>query len=311
LASKVLLATLLPSVAVLGVFGVLAHEVARHALEDELGKRLETAAAGAAMLVLPEQIAAIGHGDEGSATYTNLGKRLDQARRQFGVRRVMLVASDLGGRGDTDGVVTLGARAHELGADAPEMERAAGGRPSSSPLFWGRDGIPYKRAYARVGEPRAAGYLVVEGSAGYFVALAEFRRWLLVAGGAGVALIVLFSVLVAARISRPLGRLAAAAERIGRGDLEARVPVETRDEVGALAARLDEMRGALAARDERLQMMLAGIAHEVRNPLGGLELYAGLLREALRAEPQPRSSHPVQGYATTPARCSMTHPSTR
>jgi len=33
-------------------------------------------------------------------------------------------------------------------------------------------------------------------------------------------------------------------------------------------------------------MMLAGIAHEVRNPLGGLELYAGLLREALAAEPE-------------------------
>jgi signal transduction histidine kinase len=33
-------------------------------------------------------------------------------------------------------------------------------------------------------------------------------------------------------------------------------------------------------------MMLAGIAHEVRNPLGGLELYAGLLREALATEPE-------------------------
>src|SRR5204862_7075699 len=53
-----------------------------------------------------------------------------------------------------------------------------------------------------------------------------------------------------------------------------------------LAATLDEMRAALHARDERLQMMLAGIAHEVRNPLGGLELYAGLLREALSGQPE-------------------------
>ena len=64
------------------------------------------------------------------------------------------------------------------------------------------------------------------------------------------------------------------------------MPVETRDEVGQLAARLDEMRAALRARDERLQMMLAGIAHEVRNPLGGLELYAGLLREGLAGQPE-------------------------
>jgi signal transduction histidine kinase len=35
-----------------------------------------------------------------------------------------------------------------------------------------------------------------------------------------------------------------------------------------------------------MQMMLAGIAHEVRNPLGGLELYAGLLRDALANQPE-------------------------
>jgi signal transduction histidine kinase len=64
------------------------------------------------------------------------------------------------------------------------------------------------------------------------------------------------------------------------------VAVETRDEIGYLAARLDEMRAALQARDERMQMMLAGIAHEVRNPLGGLQLYAGLLREGLAHEPE-------------------------
>ena len=46
------------------------------------------------------------------------------------------------------------------------------------------------------------------------------------------------------------------------------------------------MRAALQARDERMQMMLAGIAHEVRNPLGGLQLYAGLLREGLAQQPE-------------------------
>jgi signal transduction histidine kinase len=32
--------------------------------------------------------------------------------------------------------------------------------------------------------------------------------------------------------------------------------------------------------------MLAGIAHEVRNPLGGVELYAGLLRDGLADQPE-------------------------
>ena len=81
-------------------------------------------------------------------------------------------------------------------------------------------------------------------------------------------------------------RLARAAEKIGRGDLARPVAVETHDEIGYLAARLDEMRAALQSRDERMQMMLAGIAHEVRNPLGGLEIYAGLLREGLTDQPE-------------------------
>ena len=45
------------------------------------------------------------------------------------------------------------------------------------------------------------------------------------------------------------------------------------------------MRAALQARDERLQMMLAGIAHEVRNPLGGARAVCG--PAARRAGGQP------------------------
>lgn len=282
---RLLLGAVAPAVAVLGAFGWLTYEVAHGSLEDELGRRLATAAAGAALLVFPEQIEQIeaaGIDDEQSATYANLRNALARARTQLGVRRVLLVARDLTGRGDTEGLVALGARAHELGADTAEIEGALTGRPAASPLFRGHDGRAYKRAYAAVG---TAGVIAVEGNADYFDVLAVLRRRLLLFGGAGAALIVLFALVLSRRITGPLGRLAAAAERIGRGDLEAAVPVETRDEVGRLAARLDEMRAALAARDERLQMMLAGIAHEVRNPLGGLELFAGLLREGLAGQP--------------------------
>jgi signal transduction histidine kinase len=185
--------------------------------------------------------------------------------------------------------VGLGAAAHELGADAVELERAGRElRAVASPLFWGHDGRPYKRAYAPVLGPSGAavGFVVVEGSADYFEPLAAFRRRSLLAAGLGLLAVVLVTMLLARQLTGPLDRLARAAERIGRGELGAPIAVETQDEVGLLAARLDEMRAALRARDERLQMMLAGIAHEVRNPLGGLELYAGLLRESLAGQPE-------------------------
>jgi signal transduction histidine kinase len=46
------------------------------------------------------------------------------------------------------------------------------------------------------------------------------------------------------------------------------------------------MRRALRARDEERETLLAGIAHEVRNPLGALDLFAGLLAEELAERPE-------------------------
>jgi signal transduction histidine kinase len=285
--ARLLLGTLVPTIAALGVFGVFAHEVARRALEDELGRRLATAAAGAAATILPEQLQAFGAGDEDSLTYANVRRKLEAARERLGVRRVVAVAADLTARGDTAGTLALGAAAWELSADKAEIDRARAGVPAASPLFVGHDGVPYKRAYAAVGEPGAvAGLIAVEGNAEYYIALAAFRHRLLLAGALALCAVLALTALVARRISGPVVRLADAAARLGRGELSARIPVETRDEVGFLASTLDETRAALAARDERLQMMLAGIAHEVRNPLGGLELYAGLLRDALAGQPE-------------------------
>jgi signal transduction histidine kinase len=283
LLAKLLVAMLGPAILALALFGAAAHEVARQVLENELGRRLATAAASVAMLVLPEQLTSIAAGDEGSSTYANLRYRVEQARQRLLVRRVLLVAADLTARGDSEHLLALGAQAHELGADVPEIQKASLGQPTASPLFMGRDGLPYKRGYARIGNP-AAGYAVVEASPQYIDALAAFRRRLLYGGVVVVALIALFAAWLSRRMTGPLERLALAAERIGGGDLDGRVRVETRDEIGYLAARLDEMRVALRARDERMRMMLAGIAHEVRNPLGGLELYAGLLRESLAGQ---------------------------
>jgi len=64
LLAKLLVAMLVPATFALALFGAAAHEVARRVLEQELGRRLATAATSVAMLVLPEQLSAIAAGDE-------------------------------------------------------------------------------------------------------------------------------------------------------------------------------------------------------------------------------------------------------
>ena len=284
---RLLAGTIVPTVGALVVFGVFAHQIARRALEAELGRRLETAAAGAASTILPAQLAAIGPGDEASLTYANVRRRLEIARTRLGVRRVLAVTPELEARGDTSGALALGAHAYELSADRAEVARALAGSPAASPLFTGHDGILNERAYAAVGDPGGvAGLVAVEGNADYPAVLAAFRRSLILAGIVAALGVLAVTIWLARRISGPVARLAQAAERLGRGDLDAPVPIETRDELGVLAQTFEETRAALKARDARAQMMLAGIAHEVRNPLGGLELYAGLLRDALQGEPE-------------------------
>ena len=121
--SRLLAGTIVPTVAALVVFGFFAHEVARRALEDELGRRLGTAAAGAAATVLPEQLRAFGAGDEDSLTYANVRRRLEAARDRLGVRRVLAVTPELEARGDT----ARGARARRARLRAgrrPRRDRA-------------------------------------------------------------------------------------------------------------------------------------------------------------------------------------------
>ncbi|CAA9273400.1 MAG: hypothetical protein AVDCRST_MAG77-3380 [uncultured Chloroflexi bacterium] len=91
------------------------------------------------------------------------------------------------------------------------------------------------------------------------------------------ALAMTIGYLGAALLTQPLRRLAAAAGRIGGGDLESPVAVERDDEVGQLAQRMEEMRRSLFQTYTQLRQLnqlkdeyLFSVAHEVRTPLSSL-----------------------------------------
>ncbi len=296
--AKLLGAYLVPAVATFIGFSIVAHSVARRALEEELGRRLTSIAAAAAAQIADENVALLGPGDEETRTYRNLSRRLGELAAETGAARIYVFAKDGTSRADTRPRVPIGERYYALDAWQSELRRVFDGTPTASVLFRGRDGNFYKSGFAPLRDAgpdpgagasqRANGAIAfavgVDGAASFYDELARFRRTLFAVGTAGALAIVALSILVARLLVRPIRRLARAAERMGRGDLDDPVRRETNDEIGLVADTMDQMREQLRARDERMQMMLAGIAHEVRNPLGGLELYAGLLRDDLAGD---------------------------
>ena len=85
--------------------------------------------------------------------------------------------------------------------------------------------------------------------------------------------------LLATGIIEPLERLSGSALRIQRGQVTQPVEPEAGVELGQLARAMERMREAVVERDEQLRVMVAQVAHEIRNPLGGLELLAAAAAE--------------------------------
>jgi signal transduction histidine kinase len=75
----------------------------------------------------------------------------------------------------------------------------------------------------------------------------------------------------AASVTRPLGRLGAAAERLARGELDAPIPTLGSDEVGRLAAAFENVRVALKASLERVSRANALLEERVRERTLALE----------------------------------------
>jgi signal transduction histidine kinase len=57
---------------------------------------------------------------------------------------------------------------------------------------------------------------------------------------------------------------------------------------------MQEMQHVIARREQNLRMMLAGVAHEIRNPLGGIELFAGLLEKDVPETQRPQVQKVLQ-----------------
>ncbi|GAA2525310.1 sensor histidine kinase [Winogradskya humida] len=102
---------------------------------------------------------------------------------------------------------------------------------------------------------------------------------------AGVLLFVgLLTVTVGRRLTRPLRALTEAAHRPGD---HPRVPVGRRDEIGYLAAALNELAERRERSEQLRQAMVSDVAHELRNPLTNIRTWLEAVRDGLATVDEP------------------------
>ena len=132
--------------------------------------------------------------------------------------------------------------------------------------------------------------------------------------GALVSLIV--SYFIAQRILVPIFMLLNASKAVTGGDLNAKVEINTNDELEDLADSFNAMAQALKKRDEQLKefatqrimaserlaligQLSANVAHELNNPLTGIVTYSHLILEEIECDdPQRTSIEKIVGQAT-------------
>jgi two-component system phosphate regulon sensor histidine kinase PhoR len=96
--------------------------------------------------------------------------------------------------------------------------------------------------------------------------------------------------ILARKALKPLQRLTKAAEKIGEGGLDERVPVESQDEIGEFAQVFNQMTEKVESQVEDLQLLLGALAHEIKTPMTAVIGYSdSLLHVKLPEEKQKRA----------------------
>jgi signal transduction histidine kinase len=286
------------AVLLFGVGGVMAYRATTGVLEAELDDKLTKIAWAAAEVGLrADELLSLQPGEEETLTFSAVQRQLRGLLRIVDAAYVFLPDGTCLASSFPAEQRPIGSHLYELDPYAEEITRADLLGEATSPLFLNEEeGRHYKYAFVEIdGGPAILGVL---GPANYMAPLETFRRTVILGSGLSALLAALLAWVLASGIARPLERLVRVALRIQRGRMDEAVLEEPGKELGNLSRAMERMREGILHRDEQLRLMLAQVAHEIRNPLGGLELFTSAAVETEDPEERARFLEKVRAEIT-------------
>ncbi len=277
------------------VAGSLAWHFSSRALEDEFDRKLTSVAQVAAELgIQADQVVFFERGDEKTDLWMEYRSKLLRLRNRYvDVAAIFRwkpgdpVATALVTAAPQDSV-SPGQALPWVQLHLPELGRAYEVGWATTPRESYED-QHFKYGFIRL-KPSEV-FLGVRMPTDYREPVARLSRSIVIWTVAAAALAGLAGWRFAGGIVARLESLSLAALRIQRGRVDRPIQVEGEDELARLARAMERMRTGIRRRDEQLRLMLSRVAHEIRNPLGGLELFAS----AAQAADDPEERHRILG----------------
>lgn len=146
--------------------------------------------------------------------------------------------------------------------------------------FKGNDGNWYLWAFYRIDENL---WLGMQESANQLKKVEDLFLVFWYIGLGGIIITIILGFVIASGITKPVDRLTDFSANIGKGDFNIPLPQKIKGELKILSDAMEKMRNDIVNNQKEKEELLAQIAHEIRNPLGSIELMANLTKEDLES----------------------------
>ena len=252
----------------------------RNTLEDQLADHLRNNLNLLSRMIDREMLAIIIDYPESNMTRDSLERYLSRYLTTLSARSIYIIDSTdeiVVAAGDKKTVI------QSVFVHKPEIETARKKGIASAPLYTDAKGIGYKSSFKRLNvKDNPAIILGIDADAQFLKYTEILKRRVIVTGTAVLICSMIIVMILSQSLTRPLRNLSDFARNIGRGRAEPATVEKRRDEIGFLSKTMEQMRREIDRREKENKALIASVAHEIRNPLAGMQINAELLLEATR-----------------------------